>query len=81
MYRPEGWKNPYAVLRGQPHNNFTSYNSDAYEEGASAMLEALRTAHGCYINDDDVACVRFPLGKAKGYFVFILDEEVMPEEL
>ena len=46
------------------------------EAGADAMLKALREEHPCYINEDDIANIGFPLlGNVRGFFVFIPDEK------
>ncbi len=79
MWRPEGWKNPFATIRGTPFlgsivslPELDKYQA-LYEAGADAMLEALRKNQWCPF-DMSVMKANF-----KGKVVIIPDEEVKHE--
>jgi len=45
MYRPENWRNPYGEYRRGFYDEFQAEETarhDGFEEGADAMLEAIR---------------------------------------
>ena len=79
-WRPEGWENPHPQPNGKMHYQpITGLQRLAYENGADAMLAALRAAAGRHHispSDNDIPC-KLPelwLGQT-GYVVFIPDEK------
>ena len=78
MYRSKDWKNPYMHRDGRADYNRLQLNTPdiVFEQGADAMLEALKKSEGRHRilpQDNDYLSNLYP--EQIGYLVFIPDEE------
>jgi len=89
-WRPEGWSNPYlhTTIAGSDFNNdkerikqafiILEHDAQAYESGADAMLEALRSDRRATVleSQGNYSLISVPtIGTKLGKLVFIPDEE------
>ena len=78
MYRSKDWKNPYMRRDGRADYNRLQLNTPdiVFEQGADAMLEALKKSEGRHrILPQDNDCLSNLYPEQIGYLVFIPDEE------
>ena len=81
-WRPEGWRNHYTS--GELCSIQDSiYGERAFEQGADAMLEAIRNQMRCGWSDeisDDSHEIEASVDGKRGKFYFIPDEAIMNKE-